>query len=101
MTAKYVGRAGPVATTVEVRNAPTLLTRSLSHGFRTLFTPRRTFYGAVLLACTVGFATVLSLTRLLPDSPAAPLALTLLAATVAWLTRPRDVSEGAVAGLRS
>jgi uncharacterized membrane protein YphA (DoxX/SURF4 family) len=51
--------------------------------------PRWTYYGALLLTCTIGFATVLTFTRLLPGNLAAPLALTMLAATVAWLTRPR------------
>ena len=51
--------------------------------------PRWTCYGALLLTCTVGLATVLSLTR--PDLWPA-LSLTLLAATLTWLTRPRRVS---------
>jgi len=51
-----------------------------------VFVPRWTHYGALVLACTVGLATVLSLTR--PDLWPA-FALTLLAATLAWLTRPR------------
>jgi putative oxidoreductase len=48
--------------------------------------PRWTFYGALLLTCTVGTAAVLSLTRLPDLFPA--LTLTLLAAILAWLTRP-------------
>ncbi len=48
--------------------------------------PRWTFYGALLLTCTVGLAAVLSLTRLPDLLPA--LTLTLLAAILAWLTRP-------------
>ena len=55
-----------------------------------VFVPRWTFYGALLLSCTVGLATVLSLTRPPDFWPA--LSLTLLAATLAWLTRPRLVS---------
>jgi uncharacterized membrane protein YphA (DoxX/SURF4 family) len=51
--------------------------------------PRWTFYGALLLSCTIGLATVLSLTRPIDFWPA--LSLTLLAATLAWLTRPRLV----------
>ncbi|RPJ84028.1 MAG: DoxX family protein [Acidobacteria bacterium] len=51
--------------------------------------PRWTCYGALVLACTVGLATALSVTR--PDVWPA-LSLTLLAATLAWLTRPRRVS---------
>lgn len=54
-----------------------------------VFLPRWTFYGALLLACTVGLATVLSLTR--PDFWPA-FVLTLLAATLAGLTRPRRMS---------
>ena len=55
-----------------------------------VFVPRWTFYGALLLTCTVGLATVLSLRRPPDFWPA--LSLTLLAATLAWLTRPRLVS---------
>jgi putative oxidoreductase len=51
--------------------------------------PRWTFYGALLLSCTIGLAAVLSLTRPIDFWPA--LSLTLLAATLAWLTRPRLV----------
>lgn len=50
--------------------------------------PRWTWYGALLLTATVGLATMLSLTR--PDRWPA-LSLTLLAASLAWLTRPRRV----------
>jgi uncharacterized membrane protein YphA (DoxX/SURF4 family) len=53
-----------------------------------LFVPRSTFYGALLLVCTVGSATLICLT-ILHQNSAVPLALTLLAATEAWLTRPR------------
>lgn len=48
------------------------------------------FYGAVLLACSVGTAVVLSV-ALLHNNPAVPVAL---AVAVAWLTRPRRVSGG-------
>ena len=48
--------------------------------------PRWTFCGALLLTGTVGLATLLSLSR--PDLWPA-LSLTLLAAILAWLTRPR------------
>jgi putative oxidoreductase len=51
--------------------------------------PRYAFYGALLLTCTVGFAGVLTFAGRIHDSAVAPLALTALAATVAWLTRPR------------
>lgn len=57
-------------------------------GAQLLFVPKWTFYGALLLACTVGLGTVLTLTRL-HDNLAPPPALTLMAATLAWLTRPR------------
>lgn len=56
-----------------------------------LFVPRWTCYGAVLLACTVGSAAMFCVLQL-HQNPAVPLALTLLAATLAWLTRPRRVS---------
>src|SRR5918994_7340799 len=52
-----------------------------------VFVPQWTFYGALLLTCTVGLGAVLSLTR--PPDFWAGLSLTLLAATLAWLTRPR------------
>jgi len=52
-----------------------------------VFVPRWTCYGALLLTCTVGLATVLSLKR--PPDLWPALSLTLLAATLAWLTRPR------------
>jgi ketosteroid isomerase-like protein/uncharacterized membrane protein YphA (DoxX/SURF4 family) len=53
-----------------------------------VFLPRWTWYGALLLTATVGLATMLSLTR--PDRWPA-FSLTLLAASLAWLTRPRRV----------
>jgi len=57
-----------------------------------VFVPRWTSYGALLLACTVGFAAVLSLTR--PRDLVPALALTLMSGTVAYLTgrRPREAS---------
>jgi putative oxidoreductase len=55
-----------------------------------VFVPRWTFYGALLLTGTVGLGAVLSLPR--PPDFWAALSLTLLAATLAWLTRPRRVS---------
>lgn len=57
--------------------------------------PRWTCYGALLLTGTVGLATVLSATR--PDVWPA-LALTLLAATLAWLTRPESPGRRAGTG---
>jgi uncharacterized membrane protein YphA (DoxX/SURF4 family) len=56
-----------------------------------LFVPRWTCYGALLLVCTVGSATMFYL-LLLHNNPAVPLTLTLLAATLAWMTRPRRLS---------
>jgi uncharacterized membrane protein YphA (DoxX/SURF4 family) len=53
-----------------------------------LFVPRWTFYGALLLVCTIGSATMFYLI-LLHHNPAVPLTLTLLAASLAWVTRPR------------
>ena len=53
-----------------------------------LFVPRWTCYGALILTCTVGSATLICI-LLLHNNPAVPLALTLLAATLAWVTRPR------------
>ena len=61
--------------------------------------PRCTFYGALLLMCTVGFAAVLTFAGRIHDSAVAPLALTGLAATVAWLTRPRRRNMREVAHL--
>ena len=60
-----------------------------------LFVPRRTFYGAILLTCSVGSATLISLT-VLQGNPAwggpvmvvVPLVITLLTVSLAWLTRP-------------
>jgi putative oxidoreductase len=63
-----------------------------------LFVPRWTCYGAIVLACSVGTGTLISLTVLRgnptwggPEMVAVPLVLTLLAAALAWLTRPRRV----------
>ena len=50
--------------------------------------PRSAFYGALVLMCTVGFAVVLTFAGRIHDSPLAPLTLTVVAAAVAWLTRP-------------
>lgn len=54
-----------------------------------LFVPRWTFYGALVLAYTIGTATVLNVLFPLRQNPLVPLVLTLFAATLAWLTRPR------------
>jgi len=53
-----------------------------------LFIPSWTCYGALLLVCTVGTATLICLI-LLHSNPAAPLTLTTLAATLAWLSRSK------------
>jgi putative oxidoreductase len=62
--------------------------------------PRSAFYGAVLLMCTVGFAVVLTVVGRIHDSLVPPLALTVLAATVAWLTRPRPEKIRVIADAR-
>ncbi len=54
-----------------------------------LFASRSTCYGALLLACTIGTATVLTVVFSLHQSPLVPFVLTLLAASLAWLTRRR------------
>jgi putative oxidoreductase len=62
-------------------------------GAALLFVPRWTCYGAIVLTCTVGLATLMSLT-LLQGNPtwggwkmvSVPLVLTVLAAILAWLT---------------
>jgi putative oxidoreductase len=68
-------------------------------GAALLFVPRWTCYGAILLACSVGSATLIALT-LLRGNPMwggsemvlVPLVITLLAAVLAWLTRPHRPS---------
>jgi uncharacterized membrane protein YphA (DoxX/SURF4 family) len=64
-----------------------------------LFFRRTTFFGALALAGSVGLGTMISLTVLRgnttwggPIMVAVPLVLTLLAATLAWLTRPSRVN---------
>jgi putative oxidoreductase len=59
-----------------------------------LFFPRWTSYGAILLTCSVGIGTLISLTTLrgnptwgTPIMVLVPLVLTALTATLAWLTR--------------
>ncbi len=54
-----------------------------------LFVPRWTHCGALVLACTIGTATVLGVLFPLHQNPLVPLVLTLLAAALAWQTRPR------------
>lgn len=64
-----------------------------------LFLPRRTCFGAVVLACSVGTGTLISFTVLRgnptwgsPEMVAIPLLLTLLCAGLAWLTRPHRLT---------
>ena len=64
-----------------------------------LFVPRWTCYGALLLACTIGLGTVLSFLRL-NDNLIPPVALTLMAGTLAWLTRPRARELRGSTGIR-
>jgi uncharacterized membrane protein YphA (DoxX/SURF4 family) len=56
-----------------------------------LFVPKWTCYGSLVLACSVGLATAISF-FLLHNPVAVPLTLTLLAALLAWLTRPHRVN---------
>jgi putative oxidoreductase len=51
--------------------------------------PRWTFFGALLITCTVGLGAVLSWRQ--PSDFWAGLSLALLAASLTWLTRPRQV----------
>ncbi len=53
-----------------------------------LFVPRWTAYGALVLVCTIGLATLLNV-LLLHHNPAVPVLLTVLAAALAWLAWPR------------
>jgi putative oxidoreductase len=53
-----------------------------------LFLPRWTFYGALILVCTIGSATLFCLISL-HNNPAVPLTLTLLAVLLALMTRSR------------
>ncbi|HEY6490193.1 MAG: DoxX family protein [Terracidiphilus sp.] len=50
-----------------------------------IFAPRWTSYGAMVITCTVGLGTVLCYTMSL-FNPLFPLAMTLLAAALAWMT---------------
>jgi uncharacterized membrane protein YphA (DoxX/SURF4 family) len=71
-------------------------------GVALLFVPQLTCVGATVLACSVGTATLISVTVLRGDptwgsgSPefmvVFPLVLTLVAALLAWLTRPHRVN---------
>jgi putative oxidoreductase len=64
-----------------------------------LFVPRWTCYGAIVLACSVGLGTLISVTVLRgnltwgsPLMVVAPLVLTSLAVALAWLTLPHRES---------
>ena len=68
-------------------------------GATLVFVPRWTCYGAIVLACSVGSATFISLTTLRgnptwggSEMVSAPLVLTLLAVLLTWLTRPHRVN---------
>jgi putative oxidoreductase len=55
-----------------------------------IFVPRWTSLGALIITCTVGLGTFLCFTKALYN-PIFPLAMTLLAATLAWLAwRPKS-----------
>jgi putative oxidoreductase len=54
-----------------------------------IFVPRWTFLGALIITCTVGLGTFLCFTKDLTN-PIFPLVMTLLAATLVWLSwRPK------------
>jgi len=68
-------------------------------GAALLFVPKLSYYGAIALACSVGTATFISLTVLRgnptwggTETVLVPLAFTLLATALAWLTRPNQRS---------
>ena len=65
-------------------------------GSALLFAPKWTCYGAIVLACSVGVAALISLTMLRGDPTwrgsemvVVPLVFTVLAVVLAWLTRRR------------
>jgi putative oxidoreductase len=57
-----------------------------------VLSPWLPFYGALLLACTVGTAVALSVVKL-HNNPGAGVALLSLALAVAWLMRPRRLAS--------
>jgi uncharacterized membrane protein YphA (DoxX/SURF4 family) len=70
-------------------------------GVALLFVPKWTCFGAIVLACSVGTGTLISLTVLRGDPTwgsgssemvVMPLVLTILAAVLAWLTRPPRIN---------
>ncbi len=69
-------------------------------GAALLFVPRWTCYGAIVLACSVGTGTLISLTVLRGDPTwgssamvSVPLVFTTLAVVLAWLARPHRVNR--------
>jgi putative oxidoreductase len=72
-------------------------------GVALLFSPKSIFYGAIVLACSVGLGALISLT-VLRGNPTwgsstmvvVPLILALLAVLLAWLTRRHRVSGGSL-----
>ncbi|WP_260739551.1 DoxX family protein [Tunturiibacter lichenicola] len=58
-----------------------------------LFVPRQTAWGALMLTCSVGAASLVCLFILRQYGAAAPLLFTALALTLAWLTRPRPKAK--------
>jgi putative oxidoreductase len=76
------------------------LTGSLDFvGAALLFSPKGPCLGALVLACSVGTGALISLTMLRgdptwggPEMVLVPLALAILAAVLAWLTRPHRVN---------
>jgi putative oxidoreductase len=65
-----------------------------------ILVPRSIFYGALMLTCTVGSATLISFTVLAGDPvwgglpmKLVPLALLLLAVALAWGTRPQRMAS--------
>jgi putative oxidoreductase len=70
-----------------------------SAGVALLFVPKWTCFGAIVLTCSVGVGTLISLTVLRGDPTwgssemvVVPLVLTILAVVLAWLTRPHRVT---------
>jgi uncharacterized membrane protein YphA (DoxX/SURF4 family) len=70
-------------------------------GVALLFVPKWTCFGAIVLTCSVGLGTLISLTVLRGDPTwgsgnsemvSVPLVFTLLAAVLAWLARPHRVN---------
>lgn len=69
-------------------------------GVALVFVPKWTCFGAIVLACSVGVGTMISLTVLRGDPTwgssemvVVPFVLTILALVLAWLTRPHQVTQ--------